>query len=171
MLKPNSLSAGVTRSYFKSQIYNFVTVSFGVQVGWNDRAECLPAGTLQLVFQMLLFRCVHFAPLSAKGTQILGVWSFWRLNLLLWAQCFWIFSMEWDGLSTWHVWGSGEGHTGFLWGNLRQTDHLEDPCLYERIILRWIFRKWDGGVDWIDLAQNRGGWRAVINAVVKLRVP
>jgi len=27
--------------------------------------------------------------------------------------------------------------------------------LYGRIILRWIFRKWDGGMDWIDLAQDR----------------
>jgi len=50
MLKPNPLSAVVTRSYFKSQIYNFVTVSFGVQVGWNDRAE------YQLVHYSLYFR-------------------------------------------------------------------------------------------------------------------
>ena len=21
---------------------------------------------------------------------------------------------------------------------------------------KWIFMKWDGGIDWIDLAQNRG---------------
>jgi hypothetical protein len=24
-----------------------------------------------------------------------------------------------------------------------------------RIILKWIFREWDGGMDWIDLAQGR----------------
>jgi len=29
-----------------------------------------------------------------------------------------------------------------------------------RIILNWIFRKWGGGIDWIDLAQNRVMWRA-----------
>jgi len=44
--------------------------------------------------------------------------------------------------------------TGFLWGNLKERDHLRDPGLDGRIILRWIFRKWDvGGVmHWIELA-------------------
>jgi hypothetical protein len=33
---------------------------------------------------------------------------------------------------------------------------LENPNVDGRIILRWIFRKWDvGGVDWIDMAQER----------------
>jgi hypothetical protein len=27
------------------------------------------------------------------------------------------------------------------------------------------------GVDWIDLLQERGGWRAVLKAVMNLRVP
>jgi len=34
--------------------------------------------------------------------------------------------------------------TGFRWGNMRERDHLEDPGL-DGIILRWIFRKLDGG--------------------------
>jgi hypothetical protein len=29
---------------------------------------------------------------------------------------------------------------------------------------------WDG-MDWIDLAQDRGEWRAHVNTVMKLRVP
>jgi len=33
-------------------------------------------------------------------------------------------------------------YTGFWWGNLRGKDHLEDPGVDGRIILRWIFRKW-----------------------------
>jgi len=37
-------------------------------------------------------------------------------------------------------------HTGFWWKRLRERDHFEDPGLDERIILKWIFKKWDGGV-------------------------
>jgi len=38
-------------------------------------------------------------------------------------------------------------------------------------MLRWIFRKWDvGGMDWIELTQDRDRWWAVLNAVMKLRV-
>jgi len=48
---------------------------------------------------------------------------------------------------------------------------LEDPGVDGRIILRWIFRKWDGGMDWIELAQDRDRWRALESAVMNLRVP
>jgi hypothetical protein len=46
---------------------------------------------------------------------------------------------------------------------------LEDSGVDGKIILRRIFRKWDvGGMDWIDLAQDRDRWRAVVNAVMNL---
>ena len=36
---------------------------------------------------------------------------------------------------------------------MRERYHLGDPGIDERIILRWIFRKWDvWGVDWIELS-------------------
>ena len=42
-------------------------------------------------------------------------------------------------------------------GNLRERDHLEDPEIDWKIILRWIFRKWDvGGMDWIELWLREG---------------
>jgi len=62
-------------------------------------------------------------------------------------------------------------YTGLWWVNLRERDGSEDPGVDRRIILRWIFRKWDGGMDSIDLAQDRDRWRAVVYAVMNLCVP
>jgi hypothetical protein len=39
------------------------------------------------------------------------------------------------------------------------------------MILKQIFEKVDGGLDWIDLAQDREKWRAVVNAVMNFRIP
>ena len=65
----------------------------------------------------------------------------------------------------------GEVYTGFLWGNLRKRDHLEDPGVDGRITLRWIFKKLVVRcMDWVELAQDRDRWRALVNAVVNLRV-
>jgi len=46
----------------------------------------------------------------------------------------------------------GEAYTGFWWGNLRERDQLGDLGIDGRIILRWIFRKWDVG------AQTGSSW-------------
>jgi hypothetical protein len=51
----------------------------------------------------------------------------------------------------WHVaqLGRREACIGFWWENLRERDNSVDPCVDGRVILRWIFRKWNGGMDWI----------------------
>ena len=38
------------------------------------------------------------------------------------------------------------------------------------IILKWIFEKWDGGMDWIDLVKRMDQWRSLMKAVMNLRV-
>jgi hypothetical protein len=41
----------------------------------------------------------------------------------------------------WHIWGTEEVHTEVWWGNLEEKDHLEDPDVDGKAVLRWIFRK------------------------------
>jgi len=65
-------------------------------------------------------------------------------------------------------------HTGFRWRNLRERDHLEDPGIDGRKILKWIFSKWDvggGEMGGINLAQDKERWQKVINMVMNLGVP
>jgi hypothetical protein len=58
----------------------------------------------------------------------------------------------------------------FWWTKLRERDHLEVPGVDGRTILRWIFKKWDEGMDWIDLAKEMVRWWTLVNAVMNLRV-
>ena len=51
-----------------------------------------------------------------------------------------------DGEDMQHVWGRGKVYAGYCWGKLRERDCFEDPGVDGRIILRWIFRKWDVGI-------------------------
>jgi hypothetical protein len=64
-----------------------------------------------------------------------------------------------------------EGDERCIQGFGEEGDHLEDPVVDGRIILKWIFKKWDGGMDWINLAQDRGRWQALVKTVINLRVP
>ena len=62
-------------------------------------------------------------------------------------------------------------HTGFRWGSLREGETLGRP-----------WRRWENGIkmdvrevgwkcmDWIDLAQDRDRWQAVVNTAMNLWV-
>ena len=61
-----------------------------------------------------------------------------------------------------------------LLGKPEGGNHLEDPGVDGKIISKWILEKWDGGggrTDWIDPAQDRHRWLALVNAVMNLQVP
>jgi len=55
--------------------------------------------------------------------------------------------------------GRGEAYAGFWRGNLKDRVHMEDPGVDERIIVRWIFRKWEVGLwtGWSWLRTGTGG--------------
>ena len=66
------------------------------------------------------------------------------------------------------LWERQEVHTGFWWGDLSDRDYLEYLGSDGKMILKWVLRS---GMDWIDLAQKRDRWRAVVNTAMNLRVP
>ena len=54
---------------------------------------------------------------------------------------------------------------------LMEIDHWCDTGIGGSLILKWTFRKWEWGIDWIKLAQDRDRCRAHGNAVINFRVP
>jgi hypothetical protein len=54
---------------------------------------------------------------------------------------------------------------------LRVTDNLEDLGVDNGVILKCILKKCTGRLDQIDLAKDRGKWRALVNAVMNLLIP
>jgi hypothetical protein len=61
----------------------------------------------------------------------------------------------------WHVWETGEEHKGFWWADLTERHHLKELRADEKIIIKWIFKTWNGeawiGLIWIST--GRGGGR------------
>jgi hypothetical protein len=66
----------------------------------------------------------------------------------------------------------GEGNNMYrvLVGKPREKEHLEDQGVDGRMGLKWTLGRLVGGVEWIHLAQDRDRWRAVVSAVMKVRV-
>jgi hypothetical protein len=63
-------------------------------------------------------------------------------------------------------------HRGYWWGKPEGKRLLGRPI--RRLVdnMKMDLREigWDG-MDWIDLAQDRDQWRAIVNTVMNLRVP
>jgi len=56
--------------------------------------------------------------------------------------------------------GERRGIYRVWWGSMKKRDHLGDPGVSGRIILRWIFRKWISGVwtgsSWLRIGTGGG---------------
>jgi hypothetical protein len=57
---------------------------------------------------------------------------------------------------------------GLCWIHLKESTHLDDLIIDGRITLKLILTEIEReGVDWINLAQDRERWRALVNTVQK----
>jgi hypothetical protein len=64
-------------------------------------------------------------------------------------------------------------HIGYWWESQKERDHQEDQDVggwVDNIKMDLREIGW-GGMDWIDLAQDRDQWRALVNTVMNLRAP
>jgi hypothetical protein len=58
----------------------------------------------------------------------------------------------------------------FLVGKPEESRELGKHRRRWKITLKLLFKKWDGGTDWLDLAQNRDIMQAFVNVVMNLGV-
>jgi len=66
----------------------------------------------------------------------------------------------------------GAAYTGFWWGDLRGKRPLgRSRHRWEDYIKKDLQEVECGGMDWIELAQDKDRWRALVNAVMNLWVP
>jgi hypothetical protein len=64
----------------------------------------------------------------------------------------------------WHELGRRGKHISYWWESQKERDHLVDNIKIDLREIGW------GGVNWIDLVQDRDQWRALVNMVMNLRV-
>jgi hypothetical protein len=69
----------------------------------------------------------------------------------------------WRGM--WHAWDGTEKRKMFWWESPKERDHSED-----RGVDGSVREIGCGGVEWIQLAQDRNRWRDLVNSVMNLRV-
>jgi hypothetical protein len=69
----------------------------------------------------------------------------------------------------WKAWERREKCTEFWWGRPKE-DNLEDQGIDGRMGSELMLGRLSGSVEWIQLVQDRGRWRAAVNTVMNLRV-
>ena len=106
-----------------------------------------------------------------SGLWELHIWGiYWSALLTKYWSGDQIENNEIDGKCS--TYGGEERCIGVMGGDLKERDNLEDPDVDGRILLRWIFRKWDWrGMNWTDLVKDRDRWRELVDAVMNLRIP
>jgi hypothetical protein len=67
--------------------------------------------------------------------------------------------------------GEKRGAYRILVGRPEGRRPLGRPRHRWEVILKWIFKRFDGGMDWIELVEVRDRWRALVNAIMNLWVP
>jgi len=64
------------------------------------------------------------------------------------------------------MYGEVEVYTGLWWGDLKERDHLEDlRHRWVNNIMMDLLEVGCGSMDWIELAQDRDRWWALVKAV------
>ena len=67
--------------------------------------------------------------------------------------------------------GERRGTYGTLVGKPEGKGPLGRPSRRWEDNIKMDLQELDGGMDWINLAQDRDRWRALVNTVMNLRVP
>jgi hypothetical protein len=70
----------------------------------------------------------------------------------------------------WQAWERRGKVTRFWWESLKEKHHSEDQGIEKKMRSEWILGRLTGGVEWIQLAQDRDRWRTLVNAVMNLPV-
>jgi len=71
----------------------------------------------------------------------------------------------------WRVWGEGKGVHRVLVRKPEGKRQLERPRRRWEDNIKMDLREVEGGGDWMELAQDRDTWRALVNTVMNFRVP